>query len=94
MESLQNPGDMSQGALSNYLVQSILVTLCCCVPFGIVAIIHATKVNGHLAKGEFELAVKASEDAKKWCWIGAILGFIGGIIGIVLNVMAGLSGVR
>ena len=32
----------------NYLVQSILVTLFCCLPFGIVAIVYAAQVNGKL----------------------------------------------
>ena len=61
------------GDVPNYLVQSILVTLCCCLPFGIVAIVSAAKVNGLLASGDYEGAVKASEDAKKWCW-GVYLG--------------------
>lgn len=83
------------GDVPNYLVQAILVTLCCCIPFGIVAIIQATKVNTHLAKGEHELAVKASDDAKKWCMIGAISGVIANVIIIGLQIMAGaMSGVR
>jgi len=34
---IRNPG----GTIPNYLTQAILVTLCCCVPFGIVAIVNA-----------------------------------------------------
>lgn len=31
--------------IENYLVPAILVTLCCCVPAGIVAIVYAAQVN-------------------------------------------------
>src|SRR5438093_12052328 len=32
-------------AVPNYLIQAILVTLCCCLPFGIPAIVYAAQVN-------------------------------------------------
>jgi Interferon-induced transmembrane protein. len=38
--------------IQNYLVQSILVTLCCCMPAGIVAIIYAAQVNVSLYDGQ------------------------------------------
>jgi hypothetical protein len=59
-----------------YLAQSILVTLCCCLPFGVAAIVNAAKVNGLLAIGDYEGAVRASDEAKKWCWVSFILGII------------------
>ena len=37
--------------IPNYLVQAILVTLCCCLPFGIVAIVYAAQVNSKLDRG-------------------------------------------
>jgi hypothetical protein len=57
-----------------YLTQAILVTLFCCLPFGIVAISNASKVSTHLDRGEYEQAVQASQEAKKWCMIGVIVG--------------------
>jgi hypothetical protein len=75
----------------NYLVQSILVTLCCCVPLGIVAIVNAAQVNGHIAAGNYEAARNASEQARKWCTIGFFLGIVVNIIVIVVQVMAGLN---
>lgn len=65
----------------NYLVQSILVTLCCCMPFGIPAIIFAAQVNGKLTAGDVAGAQEASRKAKLWCWIGFGLGLLGNIIG-------------
>ena len=58
----------------NYLVQSILTTLLCCLPFGIVAIIFAAQVNGKLAGGDYAGAVQASKQAKMWCWISFGIG--------------------
>lgn len=80
------------GDVPNYLVQAVLVTLCCCLPFGIVAIIKAAQVNTLLAKGDYDDAVRASEEAKKWCWIAFALGLIGVPISIVLQLLAGGGG--
>lgn len=60
----------------NYLVQAILTTLCCCLPFGIVAIVHAAKVNSLAEQGRHSEALAASGEAKKWCWIAFGIGLI------------------
>ncbi|MDB6026039.1 MAG: hypothetical protein JWM68_2262 [Verrucomicrobiales bacterium] len=79
------PLSASQGKVPNYLVQSILITLCCCLPFGIAAIIFAAQVNGKLQSGDYEGAVKSSNNAKKWCWIGLIVGIITQTVVIILQ---------
>ncbi|NES69646.1 MAG: CD225/dispanin family protein [Okeania sp. SIO2D1] len=66
----------------NYLTQAILVTLFCCLPFGIVAIVYAAQVNARLELADELGAVKASNNAKKWC----LFGFLAGIIILVLNI--------
>ncbi len=62
--------------IPNYLVQSILVTLFCCWPFGIPAIVLAAKVNGLAASGNIAGALDASNKAKMWCWISFGLGLV------------------
>jgi hypothetical protein len=61
-------------------VQSILVTLCCCLPFGIVAIVYAAQVNTKLAAGDVAGALQSSKNARMWTWIafgcGALLSLI------------------
>lgn len=47
-----------------YMAESILVTLFCCLPFGVVGIINASKVSSLYAAGNVELAQAASLDAK------------------------------
>ena len=79
------------GTIPNYLTQAILVTLCCCVPFGIVAIVHAAQVNTHQGRGEYEKALKASDEAKKWCWIGFLIGIPANIIILLLEIMGSLG---
>jgi len=81
------------GTVPNYLTQAILVTLCCCWPIGIVAIISASKVNTHLARGEYEQAVRESENAKKWCWVSFVLGIIVGFGWLFVQVISN-QGIR
>ena len=55
--------------VENYLVPAILVTIFCCVPFGIVSIVFAAQVNGKLEAGDIDGARRASASAKMWAWI-------------------------
>ena len=62
--------------IPNYLVQSILVTLFCCLPFGIVSIVYASQVNTKLGVGDIAGAQIASDNAKKWSWISFGAGIV------------------
>ena len=57
---------------NNNLVLGILVTIFCCLPFGIVSIVKATQVSGLWAQGQFQAAQTAADEAKKWATWGAI----------------------
>jgi hypothetical protein len=76
-------GPTTSAPIPNYLVQSILVTLCCCLPLGVVAIIFAAQVNSKLAAGDVAGAMEASRKAKMFCWIGAITGIVVTVLWIV-----------
>jgi len=67
---------MDQNQPKNYLVESILVTIFCCLPFGIAGIVFASQVNSKYAAGDFDGALQASKDAKKWMKWGLISGVI------------------
>ena len=58
----------------NWLVEAILVTLLCCLPFGVVGIIFAAQVNTKQQAGDMEGAEKARRDAAKWTKIGFWVG--------------------
>jgi hypothetical protein len=74
----------------NYMVQAILVTLFCCLPFGIVAIVKASQVSKQQALGSYAGALAASNDAKLWCWVSFGCGIAVFLIYMML-VVAGLS---
>ena len=85
----QYPGTPYSGApVPNYLVQSILVTLCCCLPFGIAAIVYAAKVDGLASGGRIAEAQEASRKAKMWCWIGFGVGIPGTILAVAIQMAA------
>lgn len=67
-----------------YLVLSIISTLCCCLPFGIVAIVFAAKINSSVAAGDYEAAEKAAKTAKIWIIVAVAVGVIWNIIQMVL----------
>jgi Interferon-induced transmembrane protein/GYF domain 2 len=78
--------------IPTYLWQSIVVTIFCCWPFGIPAIVNAAKVDGLKARGDYHGALAASADAKKWCmisvglWVVFIgLGLVFGFISFVVR---------
>ena len=78
----------------NWLVESILVTLLFCIPFGIVGIVYATKVETLWNSGQQEAAIKASKDAGKWVRIGFFCGIavyvIYGLL-MIFGLVAGFS---
>jgi hypothetical protein len=73
--------------IPNYLAQSILVTLFCCLPFGIVAIVNAAQVNGKLAAGDIAGARAASDRAKMWSWLSFGIGIPVIIIWVIFQVV-------
>lgn len=68
-----------------WMVESILVTLFCCLPFGIAGIVFASKVSSLYASGNYEAALQASKDAGKWTKIGFIVGLVVGVIYLIIN---------
>ena len=58
----------------NWLVESILVTIFCCLPFGSVGIVNAANVNSRYDTKDFAGALAASKEAGKWTKIGFWIG--------------------
>ena len=63
-----------------HLVGAILVTLFCCLPFGIVAIIKAANTSSAISQGNYEQAAQSSAEAMKWIKWSIICGVIYTII--------------
>lgn len=83
VSSAPMPGGAS---IPNYLWQSIVVTIFCCWPFGIPAIVYAAKVDGLRARGDIAGAMAASASAKTWCMVSA-----GVIVGIFILWLLGAT---
>lgn len=64
----------------NYLVHSILATVLCCLPTGIVGIVYAAQVNGKLAEGDLLGAQTASQKARLWTIVSVVAGLTVGTI--------------
>ena len=80
--------------IQNYLVTAILVTLCCCMPAGIVAIIYAAQVNSKLAGGDIAGAQESARLAKIWSWVGLGCGLLLGIIYAIIGAAGSFNNFR
>lgn len=78
-------------APNNYLVWSILATLFCCLPFGIVAIVKSSQVNGLWAQGRYAEAQASAESAKKWVIWSVVIGVVVGVIYGILMAAGALN---
>ena len=78
-----------QPSPKNWLVESILVTIFCCLPFGIAGIVFASQVNSKYQAGDYAGAVLASKDAAKWTKIGFFIGLAGIAIYIIFILFLG-----
>lgn len=63
-------------AIPNNLPAAAITTLCCCFPFGIVALIFAAQVNSKLAVGDIAGAQLASNRARTWTIVAIIAGLL------------------
>ena len=52
--------------IESHLAKSIIATLLCCLPLGIVAIVHAAKVDGQRMAGDIQGAQLTSMKADSW----------------------------
>jgi len=60
----------------SYLALSIISTIVCCLPIGIVSIIYATKVNSLYEDGHYNEANRASKNAKTWGLVSIGMGVL------------------
>lgn len=68
-----------------WLAESILVTIFCCLPFGIVGIVNASKVSALYAQGRYSEAEMRSVNAKKWVKVAFVIGIIWIVISLIAN---------
>ena len=84
------PGMQGMPAPSDYMVQSVLVTLFCCLPLGIAGIVKSRSVAKAIALGDMAGAKAASDQVKTLLWIGFA---VGGVI-TLFAIIASIAGSR
>jgi len=75
----------------NNMIWAILSTLLCCLPFGIVAIVYASKVNGLWMSGQYDAAYQAAKTARNWSIAAACSGLAVTIIYSILILVYGVT---
>ncbi|MGA2501060.1 MAG: CD225/dispanin family protein [Tepidisphaeraceae bacterium] len=79
------------GSVPNYMVQAIIVTLICCMPIGIVAIVKASQVNSKLSVGDWQGAMNSSASARTWCWVSFWCSLVAGILWLGVMFAGGVA---
>ncbi len=69
----------------NFLVPSIIATLCCCLPAGIVALVYSAQVNTKLAAGDVAGAQASSRHAKTWVIVSFVAGLVFAAAGAAIS---------
>lgn len=92
------PGGYQPGPVPNTpykpdsgLVWGILTTLFCCLPFGIVSIVYASKVDSLWYMGNYQGAMDSAKKAKNWAMWAAIIGGVFLVAYIVAIVVFGVG---
>ena len=88
------PAAGGSATVPNYLVPAI-ISIFCCWPLAVAAIIFATQVNGKVAAGDIAGAEDASKKAKLFSFIAIGIGLLFYIVmGLIYGVaiIAALSG--
>lgn len=77
----------------DYLVESILVTLFCCMVFGILGIVYSVQANSAFSSGNITAANEFSAKAKQWVTYGFWCGIAVVAIYALLALMGALSSI-
>jgi hypothetical protein len=62
--------------IDNNLALAIIVTVLCCMPFGVVGIVYAAQVNAKAIGGDIAGAEESARKARAWSLWGLGLGLV------------------
>ncbi|XP_071488083.1 uncharacterized protein [Diadema antillarum] len=72
---------------SDYFGLALFVTICCCLPLGIVGLVKSSEVKNRAAMGDAAGAQRASHEAHRYSMIGLGIGIGSWVIGIILIIV-------
>ena len=72
----QPSGNNIPACPENHLTKAIILTILCCWPLGIPAIVNAAAVNNAYIAGRYDVALHKSQEAAKWCKYCLIAGVV------------------
>lgn len=75
----------------NLMVWSILATVLCCLPLGIVAIVYSNKVDNLWYAKDYAGAAEAAKNAKTFCFISLGVGLVFSVIYMFVMLVGALS---
>lgn len=86
---VQVPGRVVQTQIVNLprigVTDGILLTLCCCLPGGILVIVYTNSANNAAARGDVEGYHAAKRKRTFWVWASVILGGALAVLYIMAN---------
>jgi hypothetical protein len=84
------PSSGAPASVPNYLVPAI-ISIFCCLPLGVVAVIFAAQVNGKVAAGDTTGALDSAKKAKMFSFIAIGLGLAGILCYVLIWVILGVG---
>ena len=90
-ESNMDSSGAGLGPAPSGLATAIIVTILCCWPFGIPAIVYAAQTMGHNSAGRYAEAHETSKKAKTWSWVAFGIGLAVGVIYVAIGTLGAAS---
>ena len=76
VQVVPQPNLQATANIKDYMAMNIMFMLCCCLPFGIVAVIKSNECQKAKYAGDVSRAKESSAQAKKWGIITLVFGLV------------------